>query len=80
MAKIKSIIQLKEIVTPCGMTFFKAPSVKIIPDNSRAKRKTHQIIYQQNPRQYGMVGDMCDYVSDAELAELEEKGMIKIVR
>ncbi len=78
--RILSVKQLKPIqVRDGGFIFPLSSSTKIILDRKGKKdRKTHELIYQSNPRYYGNVGDCCEYLNNDELLALEEKGMIEI--
>jgi hypothetical protein len=77
--RIKSIIQVKPI--SFGDNSFVFPvtcQTKFILDKkNRSDKKEHQLIYQQG-RTYGMVGDRCRYLTNDELVDLEQRGLIII--
>ncbi len=77
--RILEVKQLKPIQVSEGSFIFPISfQTKIILDKkSPSSKKEHQLIYQQG-RQYGEVGDCCNYLSNDELLQLEEKGMISI--
>lgn len=78
--RILSVKQLKDIqlnqesfIFPLGL------NTKIILDKKRpSNKKEHQLVYQQDLRSYGSIGDCCNYLSNKELLDLEKKGMIEI--
>lgn len=81
--RILKVIQLKPIqINENGFVFPLSPlHTKIELDKKgKSDRKQHQITYQMDPRHYGNVGDCCDYMDNQKLLELEEKGMIRIVK
>lgn len=77
--KILGATQIKEIqVTDDSFIFPIGSDTKLILDKKGpSNKKEHQLIYQQGS-QYGQVGDYCTYLTNDELFELEQKGMIKI--
>lgn len=71
---------LVDIVPPRWGTPFPRYRTTIEYDakHPRAK-KQHALIYQQRD-QYGTVGDMCAYLTDEELLELERQGKVRRVQ
>lgn len=77
--RILSVKQKKPIQrSENGFVFPLSSQTKINLDKKNpSRRKEHQLIFQQG-RQYGAVGDCCNYLDNDELLSLEEKGMIEI--
>lgn len=77
--KIVSVIQLKDI--EIGEYYFPlSKKTRIVLDKKNPlNKKEHRLLYQQYPY-YGEVGDMCKYISNIELLELEKNGFVSIER
>jgi hypothetical protein len=77
--RILEVTQLKPIqLAPDGFVFPLSRQTKIILDKkSPAPKKLHELTFQQGAY-FGEVGDCCSYLSNDELFELEEKGMLRI--
>lgn len=77
--KVLSVKQLKPFHTSQFSTSIFPMGSKIVLDfeHSAITEKQHQITWQQGAY-YGEVGDMTDYISHAELFELNRKGVIKL--
>lgn len=78
--RILSVKQLTAIqMTENSFVFPLSLGTKITLDKKNpSNRKEHQLTYQSDLRYYGNVGDCCNYLSNDDLLNLEEKGMIEI--
>jgi len=76
--KILSVTQLKAIQFDGIEPFPLSSQTRIILDKKNpSHRKEHQLLFQQS-KCYGSIGDMCKYLDNFELFELEKKGFISI--
>lgn len=71
--KILNDIQLREN----GHIFTKNLSVIEYDSKRPRKNKTHLLIYQQG-REYGTIGDCCEYLTHQELEMLSAAGYVQI--
>lgn len=80
--RIISVRQIKPIqLDEGGFKFPMGLHTRIELDKkSKASKKLHTLSYQFDLRHYGNIGDCCEYLSNEQLFELEEKGMIEIKR
>jgi hypothetical protein len=68
---------LRDIQRPNGHTYY-ARSARVEYDRKRpVDKKEHLLIFQQGDR-YGEVGDCCEYLTHAELLDLQRKGFLMI--
>ena len=77
--KVLSVKQLKPFHTKEFSTSIFPIGSRIVLDNEHSviADKVHQVIWQQG-RNYGEVGDMCDYITHAELFDLHQRGFIRL--
>jgi hypothetical protein len=66
-------------LSPRHETFFRRSAHIRYDAKSPKATKIHQLIHQQGDR-YGEVGDCCEYLTHAELLDLEAGGYVQIVR
>lgn len=75
--KILSVTQLKNIEIN-GSIFPMGPKTKFNLDKKTpSNKKEHCLFFQQGPY-YGEVGDICTYLNNEDLLDLENKGLIEI--
>jgi hypothetical protein len=73
--KPKATVKILKPIQPRGWTSYFHPETSALKYDP--KERGHMLKHQQG-KYYGQVGDMCTYLSQADLLELERNGFIKI--